>query len=144
MRESNSRPPAPEAGIIPLDQSPTSVRPFLSLTLPTENKKKPQVGIEPTIYCLRSSCLATWPLWRFCICCSVVVGNTKRNKSCEATWGDRTPDLLLTKQLPYHLANVAFVLVAVTVWLQSPTKEKEKQKSEAPAGLEPATFRSEV
>ena len=24
MRESNSRPPAPEAGIIPLDQSPTS------------------------------------------------------------------------------------------------------------------------
>ena len=41
MRESNSRPPAPKAGIIPLDQSPTFV--------PSKGRDKPYVDKTGTL-----------------------------------------------------------------------------------------------
>ena len=47
MRESNSRPPAPEAGIIPLDQSP-SIR-----------RKKGRAGVEPATYRAATDCSTT-------------------------------------------------------------------------------------
>ena len=45
MRESNSRPPAPKAGIIPLDQSPTAIRQME--VKPKRFYKKVLPGLEP-------------------------------------------------------------------------------------------------
>jgi hypothetical protein len=55
MRESNSRPPAPEAGIIPLDQSPRG------RTLPARlaPKRKGRAGVEPATYRAATNCSTT-------------------------------------------------------------------------------------
>jgi hypothetical protein len=60
MRESNSRPPAPEAGIIPLDQSPKSYdvktqRRYLN----GGAKEKGRAGVEPATYRAATNCSTT-------------------------------------------------------------------------------------
>ena len=60
MRESNSRPPAPEAGIIPLDQSPMSYS-NLSWKPPNkkQTKKQGRAGVEPATYPAATDCSTT-------------------------------------------------------------------------------------
>jgi hypothetical protein len=60
MRESNSRPPAPEAGIIPLDQSPGSQ----DVTAQRRDmnagaKEKGRAGVEPATYRAATNCSTT-------------------------------------------------------------------------------------
>jgi hypothetical protein len=55
MRESNSRPPAPEAGIIPLDQSPRRRAMFAHLA----PKGKGRAGVEPATYRAATNCSTT-------------------------------------------------------------------------------------
>jgi hypothetical protein len=60
MRESNSRPPAPEAGIIPLDQSPesqdgTAQRRHLNAGA----KEQGRAGVEPATYRAATNCSTT-------------------------------------------------------------------------------------
>jgi hypothetical protein len=55
MRESNSRPPAPEAGIIPLDQSPRGPGRQAHLA----PKGKGRAGVEPATYRAATNCSTT-------------------------------------------------------------------------------------
>ena len=57
MRESNSRPPAPEAGIIPLDQSPDSAS--RAWTWRSDQKGKGRAGVEPATYRAATNCSTT-------------------------------------------------------------------------------------
>jgi hypothetical protein len=60
MRESNSRPPAPEAGIIPLDQSPESYHTSPQrLYLNGVTKEKGRAGVEPATYRAATNCSTT-------------------------------------------------------------------------------------
>jgi hypothetical protein len=60
MRESNSRPPAPEAGIIPLDQSPESQDVTAQRRdLKAGAKEKGRAGVEPATYRAATNCSTT-------------------------------------------------------------------------------------
>ena len=94
MRESNSRPPAPEAGIIPLDQSPYYSQ--------SEGKKKPKegrAGVEPATYRAATDCSTTelMPL-------NMPVAPTASTKKISGGAGYRSLCLLHAKQALYHLS----------------------------------------
>jgi hypothetical protein len=60
MRESNSRPPAPEAGIIPLDQSPESQHVTAQRRdMNAGAKEKGRAGVEPATYRAATNCSTT-------------------------------------------------------------------------------------
>jgi hypothetical protein len=101
MRESNSRPPAPEAGIIPLDQSPSHGRRKRLARFSVQNKGR--AGVEPATYRAATNCSTTELTPRSLGVRTGSPPSRATKKVCGGA-GYRSLCLLHAKQALYHLS----------------------------------------
>ena len=122
MRESNSRPPAPEAGIIPLDQSPSCPQSG------QQNKKRLQghAGVEPATYRAATDCSTTelMPL-------NTPAIPAGRSKKISGGAGYRSLCLLHAKQALYHLSYTPNLAVTKAKTMRQPGVEPGAKAWEA-------------